>query len=62
MKPFKLEAKHMVPLKDTAFAKDKSTRMLRSLVQKPEAVMEALENTDLRFSLVPQKRRTLRLG
>ncbi|KAB7613405.1 hypothetical protein F9L33_12465 [Amylibacter sp. SFDW26] len=62
MKPFKLEAKHMVPVKDTAFAKDRSTKLLRSLVQRPEAVMEALENTDLRFSLVPQKRRVVRLG
>ncbi len=62
MKPFKLEAKHMVPVKDTAFAKDKSTKLLRSLIQQPEAVMEALENTDLRFSLVPQKRRVVRLG
>ncbi len=62
MKPFKLEAKHMVPVKDTAFAKDKSTRLLRSLIQQPEAVMDALENTDLRFSLVPQKRRVVRLG
>ena len=62
MKPFKLEAKHMVPLKDTAFAKDKSTQLLRSLVQQPKAVIAALEKTDLRFSLIPQKRRALRLG
>ncbi len=62
MKPFKLEAIHMVPVKNTAFAKDKSTRLLRSLIERPEAVMEALENTTLRFSLVPQKRRVVRLG
>jgi len=62
MKPFKLEAKHMIPVKQTAFAKDKSTRLLRTLIERPEAVIDALENTELRFSLLPQKRRALRLG
>lgn len=62
MKPFKLEAKHMVNIKETAFSKDASTRLMRDLIKNPEAVMVALENTSLRFSLMPQERRAIRLG
>ena len=62
MKPFNLEAKYMVPVNETAFPKDASTTLMGDLVKEPEAVIDALEKTSLRFSLVPQKRETLLLG
>jgi hypothetical protein len=62
MKPFKLEAKHMVNIKETAFAKDASTRLMHDLIKNPETVVTALDTTSLRFSLMPQERRAIRLG
>ena len=62
MKPFKLEAKHMIRLNDTAFRKDISTRTMRELVKQPEAVMNAIQSTSLRFSLIPMERRAIRVG
>jgi hypothetical protein len=52
MNPFILEAKYMVSIKETAYPKDNATKMMRELVKHPEAVMQALENTPVRFSLV----------
>ena len=52
MNPFILEAKYMVSVKETAFAKDSTTKMIRDLIRQPEAVMRALEETPVRFSLV----------
>jgi hypothetical protein len=62
MKPFTLEAQHMVPVNETAFPKDASTKLMRDLIKEPEAVIDALQNTSVRFSLIPQKRRAVRLG
>ena len=49
MKPFKLEAKHMIRLNDTAFRKDISTRTMRDLIKQPEAVMNAIQDTSPRL-------------
>lgn len=54
MNPFILEAKYMVTIKKTAFPKDTATKMMRDLIKEPEAVMHALENTPVRFSLMQQ--------
>jgi hypothetical protein len=62
METLKLEAKHMIAIKETAFQKDSATRLLRSLIKQPIAVTRALENTDLRFTLIPQERRAIRVG
>lgn len=62
MKPFKLEAKHLVPLNETAFQKCTATQLMCELIKQPEIVMDAIENTALRFSLIPPVRRTIRVG
>ncbi len=62
MKPFKLEAKHMIRLNDTAFRKDVATRLMREVIKQPEAVMNAIQGTSLRFSLIPLERRAIRVG
>jgi len=62
MKPFKLEAKHLIPLNKTAYKKCATTQLLRDLIKQPDVVIEAIEKTALRFSLIPQKRRTVHAG
>lgn len=62
MKPFALEAKYMVNVNETAFPKDASTKLMGDLIRDPEAVIDALEKTSLRFSLMPKKRQALLLG
>ena len=62
MKLFKLETKHMIRLNDTAFRKDATTKAMRNLIKQPEAVMQAMENTPLRFSLFRPERRAIRVG
>ncbi len=62
MNPFKLEAKHMIKLNDTAFQKGAATKLMRELIKHPDAVVEALQNTQVRFSLIPQENRAVRLG
>ena len=52
MNPFILEAKYMVPVNETAFQKNSATKKMRDLIKQPEAVIHALENTPVRFSLV----------
>ncbi len=62
MKPFKLQAKHMVRLNDTAFRKDASTHAMRKMIKQPKAVLNAMQDTSLRFSLIPMERRAIRVG
>ena len=62
MTPYKLEAKHLVPIKDDAFPGGIETELLQDMIKKPDCVIIALQNTSLRFSLVQQKRRAVRLG
>ncbi len=62
MSPFNLEAKHLVPIKDDAFPGSVETQILQGMIKQPNAVIYALKETPLRFSLVPQKRRAVRLG
>ncbi len=62
MKPFKLEAKHLIPLNETAYKKSAITQLLRDLIKQPDAVVEAIEKTSLRFSRIPQKPCTVHTG
>ena len=62
MTPYKLEAKHLVPIKDDAFPCSIETELLQDMIKQPDNVIRALQDTPLRFSLVPQKRRAVRLG
>lgn len=62
MKPFKLEVKDMINIKKTAFQKCPATQMMRYLIKQPDTVIVAMQNTNLRFTLIPQNRRVLRLG
>ncbi len=62
MKPFKLEAKHLIPLNKTAYKKCTTTQLLRDLIKQSGAVVEAIEKPTLRFSLIPQERCTVQTG
>jgi len=62
MKPFKLEAKHLIPLNKTAYKKCATTQLLRDLIQQPDVVVEAIEKTALRFTIIPQKPCTVHTG
>jgi len=52
----------MIKLNNTAFKKDAATKLMSALIKHPDAVVEALQNTHLRFSLIPQGNCALRLG
>lgn len=62
MKPFVLKAQDMVPVNKTAFQQSAHTQLLSDLIKDPKAVKMALEDTALRFSLVPHNVRAIRVG
>ncbi|MBE9475857.1 MAG: hypothetical protein IME92_01855 [Proteobacteria bacterium] len=62
MSPYKLEAKHLVPIKDDAFPSCIQTQRFQDMIKKTDCVVIALQNTSLRFSLMQQNRRAVRLG